>query len=406
MPDARRAVSVTINHQQAQLLDRLIAEGLGSDHAEVLAHGFRSYRAEHSDRPSAREGQDQPVPAESAGPQAYRRVGSEAGILLEPGTGKAVEVRRGHVLRVEQVEGGQCADFNAFNLNDYREAFNSGRTRVQYGLFPTTGDVLWSAPPRERPMLTIIADSVGSNDVSFPRCTALLFESAWGYEVHTNCQDTLAEALREYGLTPDDVHDSFNMWMNTTVDPRTGRLGIEANLAKAGDYIEMLAHFDILAAISVCGADLSRTSNFALHPLLVSIREATGEELQRWPTEETRRFKNQRTPADFRVRDIRSERTLSRDPTYVPRWPVYPVVTQEVVVELADSEYAMAQQLAERESFGPAAGDVLRYLFFSWCVEHFMHSDALTSGTRLLAVPDATRNARAAEQGVGPAEPG
>jgi uncharacterized protein len=405
VPDARRAVRVAINQQQAQLLDRLVAEGLGTDHAEVLAHGLRSYHAEHPDRPSAGGGQKQPAPAKPPGRRAYRPVRSGAGILLEPGTGKAIEVPRGHVLRVEQVQGGQCADFNAFNLHDYREAFNSGRTRVQHGLFPTEGDVLWSAPPRERPMLTIVADTVGSNDISFPRCTALLFESAWGYEIHTNCQDILAEALREYGLTPDDVHDSFNMWMNTTVDPATGRLGIESNLSGAGDYIEMLAHFDILAAISVCGADLSRTSNFTLHPLRVFVREATAEELQRWSSTEMRRFKNQRTPADFRVRDIRSERKLSRDPAYTPRWPVYPIVTQDIVVELADREYAVVQQLAERENFGTAAGDVLRYLFFSWCAEHYMRPDPLTIETRLLAVPDAVRDARNAGHRAAP-EPG
>ncbi|MDX6425035.1 MAG: uncharacterized protein QOD52_440, partial [Gaiellaceae bacterium] len=94
--------------------------------------------------------------------------------VLEPGSGKAVEVRRGEVVRVEQVEGGQCADFNAFNLHDYREFFHCGRTRVLHGMFPTAGDMLWSAPPRERPMFTIIADTAGINDLSFPRCTGVL----------------------------------------------------------------------------------------------------------------------------------------------------------------------------------------------------------------------------------------
>ena len=41
--------------------------------------------------------------------------------VLEPGTGKAIELLKGQILRVEQVEGGQCADFNCFNLHDYKE---------------------------------------------------------------------------------------------------------------------------------------------------------------------------------------------------------------------------------------------------------------------------------------------
>lgn len=390
-----RAIRVTINQQQAQLLDRLIASGLGATYDEIIANGFRRYRTEPSQPLPSGKSEPESAKTKPPSPRSPPPRRHEIQILLEPGAGKAVEVPRGHVLRVEQVQGGQCADFNAFNLHDYREAFHCGRTRVQHGLFPTEGDVLWSAPPRERPMLTIIADTVGSNDISFPRCTGLLFESAWGYEVHTNCQDILAEALREYGLTPDDVHDSFNMWMNTTVDSKTGRLGIESNLSKAGDYIEMLAHFDILAAVSVCGADLSKTSNFALHPLRIFVREATAEELEKWSPPAARRFVNQKTPADFRIQDIRSERKLIKDPRYIPHWRVYPIVTQEVAVGLSDGECALLRRLAEQGSFGSTIGDVLRYQFFSWCVEHFMLTDPLTSETGLLTTPEAPSQATA-----------
>ncbi len=49
--------------------------------------------------------------------------------VIEPGTGKALEVLRGQVLRIEQLEdGGQCADFNCFNLHDYKEHFHTART--------------------------------------------------------------------------------------------------------------------------------------------------------------------------------------------------------------------------------------------------------------------------------------
>ena len=70
--------------------------------------------------------------------------------VLEPGTGKAIELLKGQILRVEQVEGGQCADFNAFNLHDYKEFMHCGRTRTVHGFHPTKGTFMWSAPPRER----------------------------------------------------------------------------------------------------------------------------------------------------------------------------------------------------------------------------------------------------------------
>src|SRR6478736_3087461 len=137
--------------------------------------------------------------------------------VLQPGTGKAIEVLAGQILRIEQIEGGQCVDFNAFNLHDYKEFMHCGRTRTVHGFNPTTGTFMWSAPPRKRAMFYILADPVRQNDVLFPRCSAYVYESTYGFQTHTNCHDIQAEAQREYGLTPDDVHDSFNFFMVTDV---------------------------------------------------------------------------------------------------------------------------------------------------------------------------------------------
>ena len=49
--------------------------------------------------------------------------------ILEPVTGVAVPVYRGEVLKIMQVEGGTCADFNAYNLHDYKEHLDCGMTR-------------------------------------------------------------------------------------------------------------------------------------------------------------------------------------------------------------------------------------------------------------------------------------
>jgi uncharacterized protein YcgI (DUF1989 family) len=96
-------------------------------------------------------------------------------LIIEPGTGKALELRRGQILRIEQVAGRQCADFNCFNLR-LLGVFHTGRTPPAR-VHPTKGDFLWSAPPRERPMMAIIEDTAGTNDVIYPRC--LLFEYHW-----------------------------------------------------------------------------------------------------------------------------------------------------------------------------------------------------------------------------------
>ena len=167
-------------------------------------------------------------------------------LILEPGTGKAIELLKGQILRVEQVEGGQCVDFNCFNLHDYKESMHTGRTRTLHGLHPTEGHFMWSAPPRERAMMYLLEDTVRCNDVMFPRCSANLYESVYGLAVHTNCHDIQAEAQREYGLTPDDVHDSFNLFMQTGVRP-DGSLFIERHHSVPGDHVDLLALMDVLA---------------------------------------------------------------------------------------------------------------------------------------------------------------
>ena len=291
--------------------------------------------------------------------------------VMEPGTGKAVPVLRGQILRIEQLGNGQCADFNAFNLHDYKEYFHAVRTRHLHGLRPAEGDHLWSAPPRERQMLTIVRDTVGTNDVLYPRCTGFLYEYQFGFDTHTNCHDILAESIREYGLTPDDVHDSFNFWMHTGVDEHDHPY-IKRMLAKPGDFVELLAQFDVLAVPNVCGADIFSTSNFELKPLKLQVDEATAEERERWLLGEKRQYRNQRTPADFRQLKIKADRELTRDETYSPEWPVYPIVKQTVSVLLSNDEYALIDGLRADGTFGHEDGDIVRNAFFSWWIENYM----------------------------------
>ncbi len=83
--------------------------------------------------------------------------------------------------------------------------------------------------------------------------------------MHTNCHDIQAEAQREYGLTPDDVHDCFNLFMCTEV-AIDGHAAMTRQNTKPGDHVDLLALMDVLAVPNVCGADVMRTSNFSLKP--------------------------------------------------------------------------------------------------------------------------------------------
>ena len=288
--------------------------------------------------------------------------------VMQPGSGKAIELLAGQILRIEQVEGLQCVDFNCFNLHDYKEFMHCGRTRTVHGFHPTKGAFLWSAPPRERALLYILEDTVGRNDVLFPRCSAYVYESAYGFDAHTNCHDIQAEAQREYGLTPDDVHDSFNLFMCTEVT-LDGRATITRQESRAGDYVDLLALVDVLAVPNVCGADVMRTSNFALKPIRLTVFEATDAEIAATP--KTPILKSQRTPRDFRNPTIKASRALVRDPNYVAEFVNFPLRVEDVAVALTADEDEMLERV-RLPVYGADSGAALRDILFTWWEERFL----------------------------------
>jgi uncharacterized protein YcgI (DUF1989 family) len=349
-----------LNQQQQELLERTLRGGAAPDLSSLASLALRETAA----------GTARPASPPAAAPD-LDRLSDRRELLfehvMEPGTGKALELAQGQELRIEQVEGGQCVDFNCFNLHDYKEFMHTGRTRTLHGLNPGPGDFLWSAPPRERAMMFMLADTVRCNDVMFPRCSANLYESVYGFHDHTNCHDIQAEAQREYGLTPDDVHDSFNLFMATEV--HGGRGHIQRQNSRPGDHVELLALMDLLAVPNVCGADIMRTSNFALKPVKLAVYRASERDLARVPA--LRTWATQRTPADFKVQQIKADRALKRDPGYRPQFTNVPIRLGDWDITLDASDYAllMRQRL---DIYGDNDGDALRDVLFSWWETRFM----------------------------------
>jgi uncharacterized protein YcgI (DUF1989 family) len=181
-------------------------------------------------------------------------------VVVPARRGRALIVEKHQILRVTCTEGPQVADFNAFNRNDPRQMFWSGRTRILQKTHLTTGDQLFSTPPKMEPMFSIIADTVDhrplphdarSHDLIYSRCNAKLYEVVAEEKGMPNCQDNLANAIAEFGLTPDYVHDAFNIFMTTGINDDDRLFYIEPD-AKKGDYVELFAEMDCIVAISAC----------------------------------------------------------------------------------------------------------------------------------------------------------
>ena len=191
---------------------------------------------------------------------------------IAPRSGIAFELMAGQRLRVIDPRGEQVADLMAFNRADTQEYLSSGRT-LDYAsrLFLTTGDLLYSN--RSRPMFRIGEDRVRRHDFLLTPCSADTFRILYGHEhPHRGCHGNLAEALAPYGIAPDHIPVTFNVFMNVDVNGETGELSVRPPRSKAGDYVDFVAQMDLIVGLTACSAEQS--NNYRFKPIDYEVFDA------------------------------------------------------------------------------------------------------------------------------------
>ncbi|MFC7934605.1 DUF1989 domain-containing protein, partial [Streptomyces cinereoruber] len=315
-------IDVTFTNQQLEILDRFLTAKDGGDYAPLVRRAL-----------DAAEPGEQGVPKDRPAPAAPPTRPVVAEHLIAPGTGKAIEVAKGQIIRIEQVEGGQCGDLNIFARRNRHERIHVGRTRaMEADNSPTTGDLIWSNAPWERPLATVLANTART-DTLFPYCSALLYSKYFDTHAHTNCQQIQTEAQREYGLAPYDVHESFNLFMYVSVDADGGR-SIDRNESHPGDYIEFHALDDIVAVPNVCGDDLGKSSNYFLRHLKAVVLDALPQDQER--TEQA--LAAGRADAVLQQPYDLPDAPLVHDDSYVPSFPYLPLTFTTDAVEVSNAQ--------------------------------------------------------------------
>lgn len=177
---------------------------------------------------------------------------------LAPQTGSGFLLRQGQTLTVVDPSGGQVSDFFAVAASDPGEWLSSGRS-IDYGnkVCFTTGDILYSN--RSTPMATIIEDSCGRHDFLLTPCSQQTFDLLYpelGGAYHPSCFENLCLALGQFGVRPDQISTTFNIFMNVWAES-SGELHIDPPTSVAGDRLVIRPEMDLFVAVTACSAEKS-----------------------------------------------------------------------------------------------------------------------------------------------------
>jgi uncharacterized protein YcgI (DUF1989 family) len=194
---------------------------------------------------------------------------------LQPQTGTGFRMRRGDTLTVVDPFGEQVSDFFCFGAEDPDEWLSSGRT-IDYAnsIYPTTGSVLYSN--RSRPMATIVEDTCGRHDILLTPCSQQTFDLLYPeFEgaPHPSCFQNLSRGFAPFGIDPDRISTTFNIFMNVWTD-RTGELHIDPPTSRPGDRITLRAEIDLLVGLTACSAE--KSNNGTCKPIDYAVTEAAG----------------------------------------------------------------------------------------------------------------------------------
>jgi uncharacterized protein len=182
--------------------------------------------------------------------------------IINPRSGTSFILKKGQRLKVTDIKGEQVSDLLCFNLHDKKEHLSSGRT-IDYAetIFFTTGHPFYSN--RSNVMFRIVEDTVGRHDFLLTPCSKDTFRIIYGHEhPHHGCFGNLCNALEEYGIEPDDIPVTFNVFMHVAINGDTGKVDVLPPKSKADDYIIIEAEMDLIVGLTACSAEMSNNGSF------------------------------------------------------------------------------------------------------------------------------------------------
>lgn len=209
-------------------------------------------------------------PVGHAEAQAVSEVGPRE-IRVQARTAAVIDVEKGAILEVVDVDGKQVADLVAFVAAGFTEWLSVTHTRSALArTFLLVGDELHSN--RRRPLFRIARDDVGVHDLLVAMCDTQRYSQDFGLPDHASCRANLAARFADRGIEAWQIADPLNVFQNSPVDA-TGHIGSEEPMSVPGSSFALEALEHMVVGVSACPQDQNPCNGWRPSPILLRVTE-------------------------------------------------------------------------------------------------------------------------------------
>lgn len=171
--------------------------------------------------------------------------------VMEAGANHYIgKLEAGTSLRIIDLGGQQAVDFLCFDGDNTEIRYNNANTlKLNGSIYISKGFKLYSDIAEV--LMTVTEDTVGHHDTIGGACSNQVNALRYGIKDTCSCRDNFLSAINELGMSPRDVHQNINFFMNVPVKP-DGSTQIEEGLSVPWDFVELKAEKNVIAVISNC----------------------------------------------------------------------------------------------------------------------------------------------------------
>jgi uncharacterized protein YcgI (DUF1989 family) len=181
---------------------------------------------------------------------------------------EAFEVKEGERFQIVDQQGKQTCSLVAFKKDDLTEYVSTSHTREGLNsiMLRLNANIVSN---RRNWLLRLEEDNVGRHDLTMPLCDGRRYLDYYGLPDHPNSRDSLAAALKDFGITYDRLPDPLNFFMHVTI-LRQGGIEIREPLSEPGDYVVLRALTDLIVGVAASPDD--RTARNGRNPTDLLVR--------------------------------------------------------------------------------------------------------------------------------------